>query len=66
MSTLGEDYPVQQARCRELLEQYKAIGPNGAFGHLMISQVLARADHAAMSGDVVAMLRSFEEMKGCE
>lgn len=64
--SLGELYPVEQARCRELLTAYKAIGPAGQFGHLMISQVLERADRAAISGDVVAMLRCYEEMKGCE
>lgn len=66
MSSLGEEYPLQQARCRELLEAYTEIGPAGAFGHLMIFQVLERADRAAISGDLVAMLRSFEEMKGCQ
>ena len=66
MSSLGEEYPVQQARCRELLSAYKEIGPSGAFGHIMIEQVLQRADEAAISGDLVAMIQSFEEMKGCK
>ncbi len=66
MSSVGQEFPKQQARCRALLEQYTSIGPAGQFGHLMISQVLERADQAAISGDVVAMLRSFEEMKGCK
>ena len=66
MGSLGEEYPLEQNRCRELLEVYKSIGQPGWFGHAMIGQVLERADKAAMSGDVVAMLNSFEEMKGCE
>lgn len=66
MSSLGEDYPVQQARCRRLLEQYQAIGPAGAFGRAMISDVLKQADEAAVSGDAVAMIRAYEAMAGCE
>jgi hypothetical protein len=66
MSSLGNDYPNQQARCRELLHAYHEIGPNGMFAALMIEEVLQRADKAAVSGDVVAMIRCFEEMKGCQ
>lgn len=66
MSSLGEEYPGEQARVRELLSTYKDIGPAGQLGHAMIEQVLQRADQAVVEGDVVAMLRSFEEMKGCE
>jgi hypothetical protein len=66
MMTVGDDYPNQQARCRELLEGYKEIGPAGAFGYMMISQVLARADRAAISGDVAEMLKSYQEMKECQ
>jgi hypothetical protein len=64
--TLGDLYPVQQARCRELLVAYRELGAVGFFGHAYISGVLERADKAAISGDVVEMLQSFEEMKGCE
>lgn len=65
MATLAEDYPKQQARLRELIEQYRAIGPAGNFGRVMIEQVLQRADKAAAEHDTVAMIRSFAEMKGC-
>lgn len=64
--TLGDAFPIEQARIRELRTQYMAIGPAGAFGYAILEQVLKRADQAAMSGDVVAMLRSYEEMKGCQ
>ena len=64
--SLGELYPIEQARCRELLTEYKAIGPAGIFGYAMISEVLRRADAAAISGDTVEMLRCYEAMKGCE
>lgn len=66
MTTLGDEFPKQQARCRELLGQYREIGPAGTFGAIMLEDVLKRADVAAVSGDVVAMIRIFEEMKQCE
>lgn len=66
MSSVGEDFPNEQARVRELLSQYREIGPNGAFGAFMIQQVLERADRAAISGDVIEILRSYEELKGCQ
>ena len=62
--TLGEEYPLEQARLRALLKQYQEIGPAGRFGALMIETSLAEADKAAMSGDPVAMLRAFQDMKG--
>ena len=63
MTSLGEEYPKEQARCRELLTQYQEIGPPGRFGALMIEDMLCRADEAAISGDVIAMIRLYEEMK---
>lgn len=67
MTSLGEDFPKQQARVRELLTVYLGLpGGAGAFGAAMLEQTLQRADAAAMSGDVIAMLRSYEEMKNCE
>jgi hypothetical protein len=32
----------------------------------MIEQALQRADRAAAAGDVIAMLRSLEELRGCQ
>jgi hypothetical protein len=66
MSSIGEDFPNEQARVRELLTEYKAIGPAGAFGALMIEKALQRADQAMASGDVVAIVRSYQELKECE
>ena len=64
MASVGEEFPKEQARARELLKQYREIGPVGTFGALMIEQALQRADQAAMSGDVLAILGSYEELKG--
>ena len=63
--SVGEAFPEEQARVRELLALYKTI-PTGFFGAAMIEQVLKRADQAAISGDIVAIIRSYEELKGCE
>ena len=66
MSSLGTEFPKQQARCRELLLVYKDIGPSGAFALAMIKQVLERADQAASEQDVIKMIRSWDEMKNCQ
>jgi hypothetical protein len=64
-SSVGNDFPKEQERVRDLIAQYRAI-PQGAFGAAMLEDVLRRADEAAISGDIVAILRSYEEMKGCK
>jgi hypothetical protein len=66
MTTVGDEFPREQARCREVLKTYHEIGPAGQFGAAIIEDVLKRADQAAASGDVVAMIRSLKEMQGCE
>ena len=58
--SLTELFTFEQERCRELLTEYRKIGPHGAFGTLHISNLLRRADQAVMSGDVVAMLHLYE------
>ena len=63
MASLGEEFPKEQARVREILGHYRAIGPAGNFGAAMIADTLRKADEAAISGDLVAMLRLYEEMK---
>lgn len=69
-SSVGEDFPRQQARVRKCLAQYRSLdgmpGVNVSFAIAALEQVLRRADEAAISGDVIAILRSYEELKGCE
>jgi hypothetical protein len=65
MSNLAEELPKEQQRVRELLTVYEGI-PTGGFGAMMLRQALTRAEQAAASGDVVAMLRSYEALKGCK
>lgn len=67
---VGEDFPRQQARVRELLNTYRSLDGtpcvNVSFAIAAIEQVMARADRAAISGDVLAILHSYEELEGCE
>ena len=66
MASLGEGFPKEQARVRELLKEYQKIGPNGAFGAAQLEMTLQRADKAALGGDLVEMIAVFKEMEGCE
>ena len=65
-STLGDALPREIERCQELLVAYAEIGPAGAFGAAMIRADIAAAHKAMMEGDVVAMLRAYEALKGCQ
>jgi hypothetical protein len=50
-------------RNRELLKEYEAIGPAGAFGAIFIRQAIARGESAIRSGDVIKMLQAYSELK---
>lgn len=54
---------MEQQRVRALLPTYDSI-PTGVFAATMMRQALSRAEKAAASGDVIEMLRSYEELKG--
>lgn len=64
--TLGELYPLEQERVRNILGHYKEIGPAGVFGAAMIENVLRRADKAAIEQDLSAMIACFKEMQAVE
>lgn len=63
MASVGEEFPKEQARVRELLEEYKAIGPAGAFGAMMLEQALRRADAAAISEEAQAICDDLNSQK---
>jgi len=63
VTSVGEDDPREQERCRELLRWYESIGPAGAFGAMSIRETLREADIAALSGDLPRMLASYERMR---
>ena len=64
METLGDKFPQEQVRLRELLVLYAEIGPSGTFARTMIEDVLRRADKAAVEQDVIAMIALYQEMRG--
>lgn len=66
METLADALPKEMVRVREVLVHYQSIGPAGMFGAAFIEQDLRAADAAVMSGDVVAMLQSYETLKQIE
>ena len=63
---LADGILFELERVRELLGDYKDIGPSGSFGAAMIEAVLKRADKAIISGDVVEILKSYGELRDCK
>lgn len=64
IDTLGDALPREMARVRdELIPAYQSIGPAGAFGIAMLRASLDTATEALASGDVVQMLRAYQELK---
>lgn len=65
--TLGEALPAEMARVRDkVMPAYLAIGPAGALALAMMRADLDAAAKALAEGDVVAMLRVHESLKGYE
>ena len=58
--------PVEQARCRELVRKYIAIGSTGAFGAALIEASLRRADRAVIDGDESDIRRALAELQRYE
>lgn len=67
MTSVGEDFPQQQERVRHLIDEYRAL-PDGAgkVGAILMDDVLRRAADAQSSGDVVQIVRMYQELVGCE
>ena len=66
MSSVGEDFPKEQARVRALAQEYALLGRPGMFVSLQLDQVLERAERAAASGDVIEILRAYAALKECK
>jgi hypothetical protein len=63
--TLAEALPREMARVRDdLIPLYQQIGPPGAFALMLMRKTLDEAAQAMISGDVVAMIRVHEDLKG--
>jgi hypothetical protein len=63
MNTIAEDLPKEQQRCREILENAQALGLAGGFLATQLKQSLSHAERAAAEGDVVAMIRAYEDLQ---
>lgn len=63
MTTIAEDLPKEQQRCREILESAVSIGKAGAFLAALLRESLRKAEAASSSGDVVEMMRCYEDLK---
>lgn len=64
-NTLGDALPREMARVREIVVAYSAI-PNGHIAASLMRADLDAAARAMAEGDVVAMLRVYESLKGWE
>lgn len=62
-TSVGEDFPREQARVREIQQHARDIGPAGAFLVMMTEQALRAADQAMASGDTVAIVRAYSALK---
>lgn len=66
--SLGEALPKEQARVRAVILQYRdpILGGAGEFAARMMEASLQNADRAVMSGDLVAMIQAYEDLKEYE
>jgi hypothetical protein len=64
MTTLGDDFPIQLERVRELLGIYQSLPmQSGFFGAAILKDLIKRAETAQAENDIVAMVRTYAEMK---
>lgn len=65
--SLGTALPKEMARVRdEIMPRYREIGPAGAPALALMRANLDEAARAMAEGDVVAMLRVYQSLKGTE
>jgi hypothetical protein len=65
VDTLGDALPREMSRVRDhVLPAYVDIGEAGRFAATMIRNTLDVATKALAEGDVVMMLRAYQELKG--
>ena len=62
---LVDGFKQELERARELLIVYQGI-PTGQFGVIMIKEAIERAETSILTGDVVEMIRSYNELKALE
>jgi hypothetical protein len=62
--SLGDVLPAEISRVQDLLPLYASAGPAAGFAIAMMRRSLTTATQALASGDVVAMIRAYEDLKG--
>jgi len=60
---LIEGLQQEMNRCRDLIKAYEEIGPAGALGKLVIENSIKNGEAAIASGDVVAMVAAYQDLK---
>jgi hypothetical protein len=63
VTTVGDDFPRQQARVRRIQQCARDIGPEGQFLVMLTDQSLREAEAAAISGDLPRILRAYEDLR---
>ena len=67
VDSLGEALPREIARVRDkVMPAYLSIGPAGALALALMRADLDAASKAMIEGDVAAMIRAYESLKGYE
>ena len=65
MDTVGDALPREMTRVRDgVMPAYLGIGPPGTFALAMMRADLDAAERAIAEGDVVAMIRCLESLRG--
>ena len=63
---LHEVLPPEVARCRQLLAYYQRLGPEGVHGAAILEQAIKQAEAALAVGDLPALMRAYQNLKGHE
>ena len=62
-TSLGEALPAEMTRVRAIIPAYQAV-PTGFIAVALMNASMDAAQRAMAEGDVIAMLRSYEDLKG--
>jgi hypothetical protein len=63
LKTLAEELPLQQERCREILENVLEIGAPGEFLATMLRASLSNAEKSAAACDLAAMVIACKDLQ---
>lgn len=66
MPNLIEGILAECNRVRDLLVEYKAIGPAGNFGAMALQVAITEAEASIASGDIARMVEALDRLRGCQ